>query len=404
MIVAAVAACDSDAVVAPAEDLRARFGLEPLPATPYPPDNPFVTDRVELGRLLFFDPILSGEQDVACGTCHHPDFAFADGRQFGAGVSGIGLGPDRVLGHSSVTGEAIEVTPRNTPTVLNAALNGAGDGASSFDGLQFWDGRASGLEAQALRPIASRDEMRGDAFVAEQTLDSLVARLRSIDGYVTRFVSAFPDEAAGRSAVEVIDEDTYARAVAAYERELVTRNSAFDRYVAGDDQALTAEQERGLELFFADAGCASCHSGARFTDDLFHVLAVPQEGPGKVRIPGDDTGREEHTGAATDRYAFRTPGLRNVALTAPYMHDGVFETLEEVVRFYDAGARPRHSAVDTERISPLVTTPLGLSGDDVAALVAFMESLTDPGQDLDRFLTTVPDSVPSGLVPVFGGG
>ena len=144
-------------------DLRSRFDLQTLGAIPYPPDNPARPERIELGRLLFFDPILSGEKDVACGTCHHPDFAFADRRQFGAGASGVGLGPSRLLSRSSVTGDAINLEPRNTPTVFNVGFNGDETGVPSHLGIQFLDGRVNGLEKQALKPITSRVEMRGDA-------------------------------------------------------------------------------------------------------------------------------------------------------------------------------------------------------------------------------------------------
>jgi len=202
----------------------------------------------------------------------------------------------------------------------------------------------------------------------------------------------------------IVSMDTYGRAVAAYERELVTRETAFDAYARGDDGALDDRQKHGLELFFTTARCASCHSGPMFSDYRFHVLGVPQTGDGKDVVPGDDTGREEHTLAPADRYAFRTPTLRNVELTAPYMHDGVFATLEEVVRFYNDGARPRHSAVGDEALDPNVREPLGLTDGEMAALVAFLEGLTDPGRALEPELLVVPPAVPSGLMPVFGDG
>ena len=357
-----------------------------------------------LGRLLFFDPILGGEKDVACATCHHPDLAFADGRQFSVGAGGAGLGPGRVASGSSITGVAIGLEPRNSPTILNAAYNGDAAGQSSHLGLQFWDGRASGLEEQARIPIMSRTEMAGDAYPAEVARDSVVARLRGIEEYVELFREAFPAESEGLPGADVITIDTYGRAVAAYERELVTRNSPFDRYTRGDDGALSSEQKLGLELFFTKAVCASCHGGPMFSDFRFHVLGVPQEGDGKDLLPGDDTGREEHTLNPLDRYAFRTPTLRNVELTAPYMHDGAFATLDAVVRFYDQGASPRHPGVGDALVDPFVRDPLGLTNQEVAALVAFLKALTDPGSALDPMLLAVPESVPSGLEPVFGMG
>jgi cytochrome c peroxidase len=386
----------------PDADLRGRFGLSPLGEIPYPPGDPPSPARIALGRLLFFDPILGGEMDVACATCHHPDLAFADGAQFSVGAGGAGLGPGRVASVSSITGLPIGLEPRNAPTILNAAFNADAAGSPSHLGLQFWDGRASGLEEQARIPIMSRTEMAGDAYTAEVARDSVVARLRGVGEYVELFRGAFPAESEGLAGADVITMDTYGRAVAAYERELVTRNSPFDRYARGDDGALSSEQKQGLELFFTKAVCSSCHGGPMFSDFRFHVLGVPQEGDGKDLLPGDDTGREEHTLNPSDRYAFRTPTLRNVELTAPYMHDGAFSTLEDVVRFYDQGALPRHPAVGDALIDPFVRDPLGLTNQEVSALVAFLKALTDPGSALDPTLLAVPASVPSGLEPVFG--
>ena len=386
----------------PDDELRRRFDLRALDEIPHPPDNPRFAARIALGRLLFFDPILSGEKDAACGACHHPSLAFADGRQFGAGASGVGLGPDRVVSASALSGQPIGLEPRNSQTVLNAAFNADEAGLASPLGFQFWDGRVRGLEEQARVPITSRTEMAGDAYPAEAARDSVVARLRGIAGYVRLFREAFPLEAELLAGSEVISMDTYGRAVAAYERELVTRNSPFDRYARGEDGALTQQQKRGLELFFTKARCSSCHGGPMFSDFRFHVIAVPQEGGGKDVLPGDDTGREEHTLNPADRYAFRTPTLRNVELTAPYMHDGVFVTLDDVVRFYDQGARPRHAAVSDALVDSLVREPLFLTDEEVSEIVEFLAALTDAGTALDPVLLTVPESVPSGLKPVFG--
>ena len=398
--------CDGEPSGPDPDELRERFGLETLGQIPYPPDNPFLAERVELGRLLFFDPILSGEQDVACGTCHHPQFNFTDGRQFAAGVSGLGLGPQRVLSTSAVTGNPIGDVPRNSPTILNTAFAHDINGVPSHLAPMFWDGRAAGLEDQAVMPVASRIEMRGDAYpgtdaeATAATLDSLVARLRGIPEYVTRFGVAFPDDPA--MGADVITASTLGRAVAAYERELVTRNSPYDRFVAGDDDALTVTQRIGVELFFTQAKCSVCHRGAMFSTFQFLVTGTPQEGPGKNVIPGDDTGREEHTGQPEDRYQFRVPSLRNVELTAPYMHAGTFDTLEEVVRFYNDGAQPRHACVTDDMLEIVVRGPLGFDDDQVMAVVEFLKSLSDPGTELDQTLLTVPTSVPSGLTPVFG--
>lgn len=409
-----ISGCGDDST-APTEnqdnDLRARFDLQTLPPIPYPPDNPPRQERISLGRLLFFDPIISGEMDVSCGTCHHPNFAFADRRQFGAGVSGVGLGPDRILSVSARTGEVVENEPRNTPTVFNTAYNLDETGDLSHTGFQFWDGRVKGLEAQASKPITSRVEMRGDAYpgddatAAAAALDSVIARLRAIPEYETRFRMAFPQEALevdNGSRLHVIDSSTYVRAVAAYERELVTNNSAFDRFVLGDDDALTDQQKHGLELFFTKAKCGNCHHGPMLSDFKFAVVGVPQEGTGKGIIPGDDVGREEFTLDQADRFAFRTPTIRNVELTPPYMHDGVLESLEEVMEFYNAGAQPRHPSITYEMMHPDVRDPLGLTREEMDAIVAFMKSTTDNGSALPGHLLEVPATVPSGLPPVFG--
>ena len=404
---------DDDSSTGPVveEDLRETYNLQTLPRIPYPADNEPRQERIALGRLLFYDPIISGEKDVSCGTCHHPAFAFADRRQFGAGVSGKGLGPERILSVSALSGLAISLEPRNTPTIFNTACNIDIDGNISSDGLQFWDGRARSLENQARLPVTSRVEMRGDLFfgipneeAADLAMDTVVARLRAIPEYVQRFRDAFPEEAASTVGAEVIDRLTYGKAVAAFERELVTNNSPYDRFVNGDDDALTAVQKEGLELFFTKARCNDCHSGPMFTDFQFVVQGVPQEGVGKEVIPGDDTGLEEFTLLREDRYKFRTPTLRNVELTPPFMHDGVFETLEQVVAFYNDGAQPRHPEVTTEMLHPSLREPLGLTDAEQDALVAFMKALTDPGTALDPFLLTVPERVPSGLLPVFGLG
>lgn len=413
-LLALVSACDDSTTfrsTVAGDALRSQFALKVLGEIPYPQDNPPRQERISLGRLLFFDPILGGEKDVACGTCHHPDFAFADSRQFGAGVSGSGLGPHRILGVSAETGNPIQLEPRNSPTIFNAAFNFDVSGQSSHLGFQFWDGRLDGLEAQAGGPITSRVEMRGDAYpgtdteAADASLDSVINRLREIPEYVTRFQSAFPVKAAATDTATpelVIDSSTYVRAIASYERELVTRNSAYDRFVNGDDNALNAVQKQGLELFYTTAKCGTCHSGAMFSDFRFVVQGVPQEGGGKGTVAGDDLGRAEHTGSPADNYAFRTPTLRNVALTPPYMHDGVFGTLEEVMRFYNEGGQPRHPQVTNAMLEPVLLDSLHLTDDEITAVVEFMKALTDPGTALAPWMLTVPERVPSGLMPVFG--
>jgi cytochrome c peroxidase len=361
---------------------------------------------VELGRLLFWDPILSGERDTACGTCHHPDFAYGDGRQLSLGTGSVGLGPDRV----DRSGGRIPVVKRNSPTILNTAFNGLERGRRrrqpALDPLavdasrapMFWDRRVRSLETQALEPIKAFEEMRGSAYPEAVAVDSVVARLRAIPEYVTLFREAF-----GPSTT--IDAARLAAAISAFERSLVAMNSPFDRFRAGDSTALTPQQRRGMDEF-DDAGCENCHDGLMFSDfDLesegvgeHSLLAVPDSGAGRFR--------------------FRTPSLRNVALTAPYMHNGTLATLDDVLRFYDEGRsrnpnvldrgprdgnraaaaagadRPGSGAGRVAVLSGQFRRVDDMSDQERADIVAFLGALTDEGFD-----RVIPPRVPSGLPP-----
>lgn len=389
----------------PREDLRAKYGLQPLAVggVPYPVDNPASAQRVSLGRLLFFDPILSGPQDVSCGTCHHPAFAWGDGRPRGIGVSGTGLGPDRVLGDPAHVSE----TPRNTPTCLNAGCSSQTIGGPPHAlGLQFWDGRVGGLELQATKPIASFDEMRGFGYAESAALPSVLERLRGIAQYVTLFRGAFPDEAADMDAHpadlqhHVIRDTTYERALAAYQRELLTLGSPYDRYVAGDDWALTEPQFRGLDLFFGKARCGECHDGPMLSNYEFVRTGVAQAGPGRPPImhggDGLDRGRYEHTLDPADMFKFRVPSLRNVEITGPWFRTGEATSLREVVEFYNNGG-------NTAGLPPITMDPrvmvLNLTAEEIDQIVAFLGSLTDRTIDSPLVDPTVPLSVPSGLAP-----
>lgn len=399
--------CSKDEGIIGTEDdnLRQELNLQTLGEIPYPADNQPNPEKIALGKLLFHDPILGGEKDVACATCHHTTLGFADDRDLPVGTSGTGLGADRVLGVSQITGDSISLTPRNAPTVFNVGFNAGENGDSPVNGIMFWDGRVTSLEEQAVKPPTSRVEMRGDAYTVAATWDSLTARLQAIPEYERLFREAFPEIAAQVDAgtrSSHIDSIQVGKAIAAYERELVTANSPYDRYVNGDDDAMSDDQIAGMKLFFNKAKCADCHNGAMFSDFSFVVQGVPQIGPGKDEMPGDDLGREEHTKNPADRYAFRTPTLRNVELTAPYMHDGVFATLEDVMNFYNDGAQPRHPAVTDQMLHPSLPTPLGLSDQEIQQVIAFMGALTDNGSAINPELLTVPPIVPSGLVPVFG--
>lgn len=352
----------------------------------------------ELGRLLFWDPILSGNQDIACATCHHPDFAYTDGRDLPLGTGAVGLGPAR----TNPTSAPLPIVKRNAPTVLNTAFNGLDERrgrrrrtprAASLASVDperapmLWDSRVRSLEAQALEPIRTREEMRGDAFTEATAVESVVARLRANPEYVALFEKAF-------GAGTVIDADPLARAIASFERSLVAMDSPFDRFRAGETDALDAEQRRGMEEF-DDAGCDRCHEGIMFSDFDEHAEGV-REHPALVEPD-----------AGVRNFRFRTPSLRNVALTAPYMHNGTLETLEDVLRFYDRGrsenpnvTRRRGDRDDDDdddgmaRLSRRFRRVDDMSDDEMRSIVAFLESLSDTSFD-----NTIPARVPSGLPP-----
>lgn len=370
------------------EEQALALGLEPLPLDPpRPAENPPSRARIDLGHKLFFDPILSGPQDVACSTCHLPRFGFTDGRQFGVGAGGSGLGPDRTLPEPP-----LRQMPRNSPTVLNAGLYGRHGSSPTVNGMMFWGGTAFGLEDQVLNPLTADKEMRGLAYGKVQALDSVLVRLRGIPEYVDLFSAAYPDVAAvhGDDVTRLITATTLRRAIASYVRELVTPDSPFDRALRGDASALTSDQRAGLALFIGEAGCVDCHTGPLLSDFSQHVLGTAQQGMGRDTTPGDDVGWGEAGGVP---YAFRTPPLRQVELTAPYFHAGTAETLEDVLRFKRRGTsdNPR---VDGSSLDPLVHR-LALTDREVEQLVAFLHSLTDH-TSIEDPLFLAPKRVPSG--------
>ena len=297
----------------------AQARLAALPAEPTAPaDNPSTPERVALGRLLFWDPILSGQKDVACATCHHPAFGYSDGLDLSIGANGAGLGPARAF----VPGHAPRPVKRNSQTVLNVAFNGLTAGGDSIPAAapMFWDLRVRSLEAQALEPIKALEEMRGGAYPEDRAVPAVVSRLNAIPEYRRLFARAF----AGSTPV---NDGNLGRALAAFQRTLVAANAPFDRYMRGDTTALNPDQVRGMERF-QSAGCINCHSGPMFSDFATHVLAVPDN----PKLAESDSG-------VNKTYAFRTPSLRNLSVTAPYMHNGVFATLPDVVNFYQRISR-----------------------------------------------------------------
>lgn len=347
----------------------------------HPTDNPANPDRIALGRLLFFDPILSATKDVACATCHLPRFGMADGRALPAGPSGVGFGPERQLTDPTMVFEA-----RNSPTVINVGFNRFRD-FQTADGFLFWDGRIRRLENLVTLPQREFSEMRAEALPLESTLDSLLERLRRIPEYVALFQTAFPDHPAGTP----IDSVSLAQALAQFVRSLVGDRSPYDRFVAGDAAALTDQEKRGLVLFHEKGGCVQCHAGPMFSDFDFHVVGARQQGPGFQLTPHEDFGRWNATHLEGDRWAFRTPSLRNVAVTAPYSHAGAYGTLREMVEFFNRGAGD-HPDIPRARLDP-VLGPLRLTDAEIEDLVAFLVALTDVPD------VPVPDRVPSGLEP-----
>ncbi len=306
----------------------------------WPEIPPADAEHAELGRLLFYDPVLSANNDISCATCHHPDEGFGDGQQLADGAHGD--------------------LRRNAPTLWNVAY------ATSL----FWDGRAESLEDQMLSPLTSEDEMAAIP-------DDLVEELQEIPQYVELF-AIFEDG---------ITVDNIVTSIVAFERTLITNNSPFDRFAEGDFNALTPSQRRGFDLFrSAELRCFECHAWPLFTHNTFHILGVPDIDP-----DNPDLGRVEVENAADAERAFRTSTLRNVALSAPYMHNGVFETLEEVMDFYADGGGIEFGFT-TEVIDEKVRG-FDLTDQEMADLVAFMHALTDEPSEL----IAIPETVPSGL-------
>ncbi len=337
-----------------------------------PADNQASEAKAELGKLLFWDPILSGDQDVACATCHHPDFGYAENLDISIGVNGVGLGSGRHFN----TPNSIPFVQRNSQTVLNTAFNGI-DSEGHYDPAtapMFWDVRAQGLEEQALMPILTFEEMRGLAYSEEEIIDTVVERLESVPEYRSLFGNAF-------GGGEITSENL-GKALAAFQRTLVANNSPFDRYMRGDRTAMTRFQIEGMRQF-QRVGCIDCHSGPMFSDYQTHVIGVPDNG----KLRESDRGTNQ-------TYAFRTASLRNLAYTAPYMHSGVFRDLDDVLDFYDDGrGRRRNRVVDRNQLDPLFRR-LDDVDDEEDEIIAFLGALND-----DSFDKTIPAEVPSGLNP-----
>ncbi|WP_210520154.1 cytochrome-c peroxidase [Hymenobacter terricola] len=363
-----VVACQKDIETPSAADLATLTAL-PLVA-PAPASNLSSPAKIALGRALFWDPVLSGGKDVSCASCHHPANGYADALDLAIGSNGQGLGSAR---HFRAPND-FSFNKRNTPTVLNTAFNGlAADGTCDpAAAAMFWDSRAQSLETQSVMPVATLEEMRGHQYAEAGALDSVVARLRHIPAYATLFGAAFA-EATPITAVNI------GKAIACFERTLLATDSPYDQYMRGDKTALSTQQVQGLNAFVT-SGCAKCHSGPMFSDYKTHVLGVADNG----KNPAPDAG-------LNGTYAFRTPSLRNVALTAPYMHSGTQANLQAVLNFYDpgrGGAPSANSHVSVGQRDPLFPSKVT----DPQAIIAFLQSLTATSYD-----RTVPAAVPSGL-------
>ncbi len=283
----------------------------------YPDDEEPSAAEIQLGHQLFFDPRLSASGRVSCATCHLPE-------------AGLGDGLERAQGNS---GKPLR---RNTPHLYNLAWNL----------VFFWDGRATSLEEQSLMPISDPEEMN-------LPLPRMIEILGGVKLYRNRF-----EEIYGSGGLTA---DNVGRALAAFQRTLVSDNAPFDRFMAGNRAALSEEAVRGMRIFIGKGRCTKCHDGPNFTDQSFHNIGVGGDDPGRFEVVADESLRG----------AFKTPGLRNVALTAPYMHNGSIGTLEEVIRFYNRGGDRK------DNLSKLIV-PLGLSEREIADLLAFLGALTDP--------------------------
>jgi len=282
---------------------------------PFPKDNPYTPQKLTLGKKLYFDTRISVSSAQSCASCHSPAFGWADGLSVGVGFGMAQLG-------------------RHSPTIVNAA----------WGAVFMWDGRLANLEEQALGPIQSPGEMN-------MPIDKLMERLNTIPEYKPLFAAAFPGEA--------MSPKTLAKAIATYERTVVSQRAPFDDWIDGNEKAISEEAKRGFALFNTKAKCSSCHEGWNFTNDGFQDIG----------LPSNDIGRGKFVpGVVKMEHAFKTPGLREIGRRNPYMHDGSLTTLAQVVDHYDRGGVERPSRSD-------LMTPLGLTAQEKADLVAFLNTL-----------------------------
>jgi cytochrome c peroxidase len=288
-------------------------------AIPFSAANPYSPQKVALGKLLYFDTRLSGSNLLSCASCHNPGFGWGDGQPL-------------------AIGQGMHVLGRRTPTIMNGA----------WGELFFWDGRAESLEVQALGPVQAAGEMN-------QNLDALVQELSRIDGYRKRFDEAFPGQG--------ITGQNIAKAIATFERTIISSRAPFDEWIDGNEGAIPESAKRGFALFNTKARCAQCHNSWRFTDDSFHDVGLPDvSDPGRAKLLPD---------IEKMQHAFKTPGLRDLARRAPYMHNGSMATLEAVVDHYIQGGEQRPSLSEEMK-------PIALSAAERTDLLEFLNTLTGP--------------------------
>lgn len=304
-----------------------------LPPIPFPDDNPYTPQRAALGKLLFFDGRLSSNGKVSCAFCHDPAHAFSGTSAFSPGVTG-------------------RLTGRHTPTLINRA----------YGKSQFWDGRAPTIEAQVIIPVTHPDEMGMKA-------DDAARAIASVPGYAPLFDAAFGDS--------TVTFDRIAKAIGAFERTIVSGNSPYDRFLAGDKTAVSKEAREGIDFFNGKAECAECHLGPDFTNEKFENLGIGMD------RTNPDPGREVVTHKRGDLGKFKTPTLRDLASRGPYMHDGRFKTLGEVLDFYAKGGIP-NPHVD-ERLLQFY-----MDAKSKAALLAFLDSLNGEGWQTIKAPETLP--------------
>jgi cytochrome c peroxidase len=321
---------ETDLPVLPKDELPARISIKKVPVgftglPKSPADNPTTVEKAKLGRRLFFDSVLSNDGTVSCASCHQPEHGFASPDPVAIGIGG-------------------QRGTRNAPSVLNRGF-----------GTHFsWDGRDASLEQQAMGPLTSETEMGGD-------LETVLANIRKDASYVDAFSEVFGPE---KSNAESVTTENIAKAIACFERTLTSGNSPVDRFRESEYEALSKSARQGLWIFESRGGCWKCHSGSNLTDEDFHNTGV---GYGKENR---DLGRMEATKDDNHQFRFKTPSLRDVEHTAPYMHDGSLKTLRDVVEFYNQGGNPKDALLDK------TMKPLELSDEEMGFLVDFLEALS----------------------------